>query len=468
MAKSGAQKRAERAIARAQSLAAQTAATPGPAAPVVTPTQQAFANPSQATTAAAPPAAIPLARQAPLVPYVPGAVPQPPVVAARVAGPNPLRGVAGVSDAEADELLAKLAEINGQDFYSARTAAVGRLNAAEYLVLPAGLVVTPCAAADVGKAANPASVGLTLADRAAIYALNKTAAPAGTDGVKFAVLRLCLVEAGWYVNETEVRREPAPADSLRVFVTDRMAVTAALPTARELALVLPLATEHTFRTMGHHFISGLEREYLRRYKATFRACLMPDADSWLPASSLFHVSSHWVGPARAHNVLMSGMGDERFPRAILIRATATPAGYALVGTSSAILECMATSGLKDALEVASGVNLQQITDASDAVKADARKYHAAYFAYGVAKASDSEVAAVEAAAVAAKRLAPVLQGFLDSLSQDSDLSRAKALAKHANVAPIQRKNAMRFFRALARAEPTSLDELFTTETEVEV
>lgn len=58
-----------------------------------------------------------------------------------------------------------------------------------------------------------------------------------------------------------------------------------------------------------------------------------------------------------------------------------------------------------------------------------------------------------------------IQAFIDVYLRDADLSKAKALVKHSNLNPLQKKKAARFFRDLQRHQVSNITELFSTDLE---
>jgi len=360
------------------------------------------------------------------------------------------------------DLVAHLAEINGQDSYDSMAAALGRVNRNQYLVLPVGFVIRDIPPNMVGT--PEAHAHLSQQDWLQIYALNKAAAPENADPVKFALLRLEAVKAGWLDsrNQSEITHAPRlTAGALHTAIdNDKVAIREHAENARQLAFLQPLIAEHVFRTMGHHYISSDAGTYTDRYKSTFKACLLPHLATYLPPAEQYHTALHWVGPGRSHRVLEAHKGTKRIPDAITIRATAPPAGTAIVTTTAAVINAMQGANLVTQFETYGGFNLDSIVKMAAIVKADQPKYHKAYFAYNVASATPEELAALEAVKVEASNFAPYAQAFIDTYLRRADLGKAKALAKHAEQNPLAKQKAVRLFQALGKQTPDDIESLF--------
>jgi hypothetical protein len=322
-------------------------------------------------------------------------------------------------------LLNHLIDINGQDSYDALAAGIGKLKRDEFLVLPLGFSAQVIPAIEVGKPAAHRHLAYT--DWAEIYALNKAVAPAGTDPAVFALLRLEAVKAGWLKDYREVRYDTPDANSLTILLTDMAQLRDKASLIKTAAFLIPLAAEHTFRTMGHHFITSDQANYVQRYTDTFRSCLMPDIATLLPASTLYHAALHWVGPGRAREVLMAQLDTTQIPDAIRIRANAAPAGTAILTTTDAILASMASVGLDTAFEAHGQFGLPEIRRITTQIKLNPVKYHKSYFAYGVAKPTRDELTALESAKKLAETFAPYAQAFIETYLRDAALVRARSI-----------------------------------------
>lgn len=359
------------------------------------------------------------------------------------------------------ELLDILDEVNGQDAYSNEDAALGRLRVNEYLVLPTGFNVPVVADKDVGSA-NVHTL-FTKKDLADIYVLNKDAAPPGEDAVRFGLLRMEAVKMGWVDNQKEIHRKAAPAGSITTFLADLANEKDNIRRYRTAAFLIPLAAEHTFRTMGHHYLTAEAAVYEARYSSTFRSCLAPDIANLFKGGVLYHNLFHWVSPSRARKVLMAQLGTARIPEALQLRANAAPAGTAIITTSAAVLSAMAASNIKDPFSKEGGYDFKKIEDMTMKIKADPVKWHKTYYAYEKAPLTQSEKDALDEAKAEAAKFAPIAQAFIDAMFRDAALGKAKALKKHAEENPVLMRRAERFFRGLARKEAAKVAELYVAE-----
>jgi len=366
-------------------------------------------------------------------------------------------------DENALKLLKELYVANGQDAFDAEAAAVGRLKQEEYLALPAGWATPRVSPAEVGRAGTRDK--FKARDLAAIYHLNKSRAPAGENAVTYAMLRMEAVKMGWVAGQKEIMYVPFTAytDALREFTTDLAAARANLEAFRLAAFLVPLVAEHTFRTMGHHYITGLATEYQTRYRKTLRSCLAEEVMSLLQPANLFHHVLHWVSPERSYNVLAAQLGTRTLPDALIIRATSAPAGWAIITTTEAVLAAMESANILTEIEEEFDGDLDLVRDASKQIKQNVRKWHKAYFAYNVAPPSAAELEKITEAREVAIAFAPYAQGFIEGTLKDAALGQAQALKKHAELNPVAKARASRFFRQLTRVGVTSVKDLFQTE-----
>lgn len=361
-------------------------------------------------------------------------------------------------------LFNELVEINGQDSYDSLTAGIGKLRADEYLVLPLGMAIPSVEAEDVGKPVAHAQLAYT--DWAKIYVLNRDAAPSGTDALAFGMLRLEAVKAGWVADMREVRFMEAPRDALATLTNDMPQLRERCAVLKMAAFLIPLAAEHTFRTMGHHYISSDQANYIQRYTDTFRSCLAPEIAGILPPAVMYHTALHWVGPARSREVLMAQLDSQNIPEALKIRANAAPAGTAILTTSAAIIDAMGAVGLDKLFDRYGDFKLGEIAALTDKIKQNPVKYNKAYFAYRVPKMSAAEASALEKGKKLAEKFAPYAQAFIDTYMRDAALGRARAIKKHADNNPIQHRRASTLFRSFASQKVTSVEALIKAQFDI--
>lgn len=365
--------------------------------------------------------------------------------------------LSGLTDVQR-ELLDFLDEVNGQDAYSNEDAALGKVNRKEYLVLPTGFTAPRVLAKDVGD--SRIFTRFTKTQLAQIYALNKAAAPDGVDAKRYAMLRMESVKMGWVSGQREIRRETPPADALATFIRDIGEERDNLARYRTAAFLIPLVAEHTFRTMGHHYLTGEAATYEKRYQDTLRACLAVNVHGLLASGVQYHSLFHWVSPLRAREVLMAQLNTTRIPDALGIRAFAAPAGTALVTTTAAVLSAMRAADLFNDFRTAGNFDFEVIETVTKKVKENPTTYHKTFYAYGVRAPTTEQREELDQAKAVAGRFAPVAQAFIDAMFQDSALNNAKALKKHANDNPVLMRRAQKFFRAISRKEARNVSELF--------
>jgi len=361
-------------------------------------------------------------------------------------------------------LQAFLTEINGQDSYDAKTAAIGKLAPSKYLKVPIGLAPLATAPADIGSVA--ARNDITRAVYAQIYVLNKAVFETPDAQIKGALLRAEMVRIGWYTSGYEVTEVAAPVDAEATMNADLPRIREVIADASMLALLLPLAAEHTFRTMGHHFLTSMEADYVAKYNRFFNACVMGKLVEYLPPAVLYHTVAHWVSLELALAVVKDNAQAAKLPNAVIVRSKAAPAGMALVTTSHAVMEAIAGTGLLVELQKACGLDTTVIATVSNAAKADPARFHTIPMAYGRGLLARADVDTIEAAKTVARKLAPVFQGFIDALPRSSDLAQARALIKHADVNPMLRKRAKVFFQEVGKSKAASMADLFSMDKRV--
>lgn len=371
--------------------------------------------------------------------------------------------LAGITEATDDQkkLLKELYILNGQDAYDAEAAAVGRLKQEEYLAIPEDFVVPDIKPSEVGK--SDTRRHFKARDLADIYTLNKKRAPVGENAIVYAMIRMEAVKMGWVKGQKEIIRvaRPSHKEAIEEFANDLGTVRTQLDMLRLAAFLVPLVCEHTFRTMGHHYITGLATEYQSRYRKTLKSCLAEDIMSMLQPATMFHHVLHWVSPERAYNVLHAQLSSATLPDALVIRANAPPAGWAVITTTAAVLKALESANLFSKVDESTEIPLDSIDEAAERIKTDVRKWHKAYFAYGVAPPSAAEMKEMEEQRDNAIAFAPYAQGFIDGTLRDAALGQAQALKKHAELNPIARAKAARFFRAVARTSVEKVEDLFT-------
>lgn len=357
-----------------------------------------------------------------------------------------------------NELMEFLAMVNGTDAYNSATVAMGKLDIAEYLRVPIGFKVSTFNAYTTGQIHTNNAMGAGEFEQ--IYALNKEAFGTDERAIKIGLLRALAVRVGWLTGTYEVKEVAAHPDPVSVVEKDLVTIKRIYPTAVKLAALLPLASEFVFRTMGHHYLTGLSPEYDAKYQKFFNACVEPNLTAYLSPADLYHKTLHWVSLVEAAEVSRNSDASIWLPNAVVIRTSSAPAGTAIIATSVAILAAMDGTGLKQALKEASGAKIDELEAVAVTIASDPGKYHTIPVAYGKTAPTGDAKLKFDLAKAEAIKLAPVLQGFLDALPNSSSLAQARALAKHADANPLLRKRAKVFFKEIGTAKAGNMVELF--------
>lgn len=351
--------------------------------------------------------------------------------------------------------------VNGTDAYNNTAIAVGKLDKSEYLRIPDTMDPSEF---------NPKAMGLADSAKhtdnlqfAQVYVLNKEIFGDNERAIKIGLVRAFAVSLGWYTGNYEVEKVPAPTNAQLTMANDIITVKRFAETARKVAILLPLAAEFVFRTMGHHYITGMGPDYEAKYQKFFNACVEPDLTSFLAPADMYHKALHWVSLKDALALVKDSDAAEWLPNAVVIRSTSAPAGTALVATSHAVVTAMEGTGLRSSLERYSGVDLDLLEAVTVQVTTNPGAYHTIPTAYNATPPTVDNQKKLQVAKANAIKLAPVLQGFLDALPNSSSLAQARALAKHADMNPLLRKRAKVFFKEVGTAKAGSMEELFAAD-----
>lgn len=357
------------------------------------------------------------------------------------------------------ELFTYLEEINGQDAYDATEAALGKLTKEKYLKVPIGFKVPDIPISKVGT--SEAFEKISMDDKAKIYALNKGSFDGEEKQIRGALLRMFLCAAGWLTptQTYEVIQVAPPTDWAETMKADLEKIKNISNEAKRLAILLPIVSEHVFRTMGHHYLTGQAAEFEAKYSRAFSACVEPALSNYLPAEDLYHTVGHWVSLSRALAVVRDTTQATRLPNALIIRSTAPPAGTAIITTTIAVLAALEGTGLKKSYIEAAGVDEETLTKVAMMVTKNPDEYHTIPSAYNKPVLSDGLRKELTAAKAIAIQMAPIMQGFVDSLPRGCDLAAARALSKHADANPSMRMRAKRFFQETSRTKAGSISEL---------
>lgn len=358
-----------------------------------------------------------------------------------------------------DELFTYLEEINGQDAYDATEAALGKLATTKYLRLPTDFVIPNIPAEKVGT--SEAFGTISKDNQAKIYAMNKGAFTGDVAQVRGALLRMFLCAAGWLTPDSkyEVERAEPPKEWAKIMQDDLGKIKEVAVEAKRLAILLPIISEHVFRTMGHHYLTGQAAEFEGKYRRSFAACVEPTLSNYLAPEDLYHTASHWVSLARALAVVKDPVQATRLPNALVIRSNAPPAGTAIITTTMAVLAALEGTGLKGSYIAAAGVDEPTLARMAILVTKSPDVYHTIPSAYGKGALEPKQAEELLVAKNIAIKMAPIMQGFVDSLPRGCDLAAARALSKHADANPAMRMRAKRFFQETSRTKAGTISEL---------
>ncbi|KAK2703950.1 hypothetical protein QYM36_017714 [Artemia franciscana] len=209
----------------------------------------------------------------------------------------------------------------------------------------------------------------------------------------------------------------------------------------KVAKLIPMAAELVFRTRGHHYITDLSDEYKQAYSNILKACLAGDIVGYFPPNYLFHKIAHFVSVNRAYDVIQTSVSTQatEVPRAIQIRAGATPAGTAVVCSSVAVIAQMRNKYWWNELYGLCKTDIEKIVNMNKLIKQDPRKWHINQVAYRCPRLTPSESSMLEDARMSVASLATIVQAYItatvDSFrgTAKSSLVGIKAIAKYAQT-----------------------------------
>jgi len=375
------------------------------------------------------------------------------------------------------ELLELLTEINGQDAYNVEVDALSTIPKDQYLVLPDTLALNAFDAKVVGQGFGNETI--SFCELIQIAALNYMVCPAQEERTKiiFGFIRAFAVSIGWRVDNNEVKKvawdvnvHSALGNRMTEWFTQNAILAAKL---RTLAFMSPFFTRHMFHVSGHHYMAASTFEYNQKYNRLFVAAGMQDMLEVLPRDLLHHTVLHWILPAAPQKVLDLARVDSdvaaRVPNSVFVRAGAGPAGTAIITTTAAVLESMAAPGFLRELEKIYPKEIQVIRESANQIHEAPPKFHLVCKAYGLAPLSKDEQTFLALAKVAAKKVAPVAQAYINAYARESSLGQARALAKHAAEDPFLLKTMEHWFRAYAKRQKdcVTMRELLIGDAEVE-
>ena len=338
---------------------------------------------------------------------------------------------------------------SGSDAFNQAVTDLGEASRADHLILPTTFTIPDVGACEVGR--KDAHELVTREDCAHIYVLNKAAAPYESEAVKFALLRLEAVRAGWLTKgmTSHIIRERAPsaAESMAIFTSDMSTGHRHVIAARQAAHFIPLIAEYIFRTRGHNYATYDAGRYVKMFKTVLTTCLMPGLSKYITPVVLYRTVLHWVPPARVWEVLQAQKDGEGFSNAIKSRANKPPAGTALVIITAVVLSAMESTNMLDKFERQGGFKLQALRAMAVLMKQNPTRYHKDRYAYGLPPLSTEEVAEIEAIKETAVRFAPYAQAFINVYLKHTHLGRTQILKKYADRNSRQMRLASHLFRS---------------------
>jgi hypothetical protein len=196
-----------------------------------------------------------------------------------------------------------------------------------------------------------------------------------------------------------------------------------------LSVLLPVMAAIEFQKTNHHYINN--DEYRQAYERHFKSAVALALASKYNKAELVYDAVHWMGPWNMEhfkeNSAKSKMGI--VPRGLIIKKDPTPAGCALILTQIAVWRAIAVfPGTAELIDHYAS-HIKELHAVAEIIKKDRLSYHIYASLFGKENKTDGKE--FMTGMLAAGALSAVAQAFIETVARGSDLSRARALKKHA-------------------------------------
>lgn len=239
-------------------------------------------------------------------------------------------------------------------------------------------------------------------------------------------LRLTLVNQGFlypsvgdrcvYVDEVDVRNDKKDLRNLPSGFVGMLAHV-----KKSIVAVVGTVT-HAFRVRGHHYRDDL----IVLYNRIWQSCLveMPQGVALPSWKHIARTGLHAFGVKALEDFVQFHHDKGHLPGALEIRRDAAPAGCAIVSSAAAVIRTMQSEPYWGVFQRLARDLIEPILDLDKQIRSDPLSYHQLSTLYGRQRpVFNANIGSV---------LAPILQGFVDSLSANSPLKGVKALEKASN------------------------------------
>jgi len=357
-----------------------------------------------------------------------------------------------------------LFSINGKAYYNPEELALGCLKQSEFMLIPSNWEVDLCPIEHVG--AGLTKFTPSMATIGGVYVLAKEQAKElnmrADDQIKWAVLRMEAYKAGWYDRQKFTAYKKLPAGYMSSMRADYDDILKYANQAYTLCAFLPYMCEYYFRSFGSAYTATNSGEYIQKATTLATSANINDCLAYMSSDILHGKVLAWVGVKRPMEVLRNAIAFERVPHPFQLRAYASPAGQALITSSIAVIDSIESSGWWSQIKRVGGYNDDLLVEVGNEITSDPWRYHVYCAAYGLPALDQAELKRVDDAKKVAARFAPLLQAYIQTLMQGSQLAGIKSIKKHAMNNPQMVKSCSSLFKTVVRAKFKNLEEVFAT------
>nr|GLL48299.1 hypothetical protein DY000_00007781 [Ipomoea trifida] len=275
------------------------------------------------------------------------------------------------------------------------------------------------------------------------------------ESIKWAVLRACSFEAGWFAAQKNVKYCKAPNDYLTVFTADKSYYDKYHKPAWALSGFIPYFNEFYFRAYGSCYNSATAADYTAKIRKLALATKIADHLNYLSDDVLYGPAFRWIGVVRPKQALIQLKDTINVPNVFVVRMKYGPAGQALVTTTYVVLQAMEAKGWWSEFRDF-GFDDSTINSVAQRILDDPWKFHLYSGVYELPPLSPEERAEVDKAREDATKLAPITQAFCDVVESNTALGRAKVLRRALQGNPMMYQRVKSLFRTWLKKKDTSV------------
>lgn len=195
----------------------------------------------------------------------------------------------------------------------------------------------------------------------------------------------------------------------------------------KMVSLLPVFAAIQFQKTNHHYISN--DDYREAYRRHFKSAQIESLAAAYNKPEIIYDAVHWMGPNNMDDWGTNLDKDEKLPRGISMKLDPFPAGTAIISTQLAIWRAIEVYPGGDALIRVYKTQLDKMKRLDEKISEDKLDYHVFASLFGFESKLDHPD--TEEGMSAANQLAGIAQAFIETVAENSDLSKARALKKRA-------------------------------------